>query len=496
MTFRNRQRVNFSWKSKQNKAYRIQISSNPGFTGKTINRLSLRPAEAVALQPGIWFWRVSYRGAKTLFSQNGSFTIIKETKEQLISPRNGATFNYVKAQPMIPFSWTGSNAASSYRVEISNDRKFTSVTKTLTSNSPAISSASLGAGTWYWRVVNVYPFATGKEIIQSPVGTFTLAQSATIPPPQLLKPADGYRVSELFLRQGRQLFNWQPHDDLLSYRVDIAASKEFKTTAVTANIRTSYYQLPSSLSKGNWYWRITGVDREGNLYPSKIRTFGVTGIAAIETVSPPDGAALAMNEKLKNISFSWRDPNHGGKYLLELSDKKDFSNIIKKAPVTGTGIQLPRPKTDRFFWRISLLDRQNKIITRSNTASVTLSTALTPPVITYPREGGVIDVSRLNVVPITWRRTAGATHYRVKIFHFAQGFTRKIIDKEVETPGYTIRDMQLLDEGNFSIEVQSIKKSKNTLISQSIAQKRYFSLKLQQKLQNPEIITPNIIYIE
>lgn len=497
LTFGARYRTAFAWKAKKKGPYRLQVSQNRDFTGRVISLRADKAAAAAQLNPGTWYWRVAYGKAGSAYSPESTFTIIKERQEKIISPRQGASFTYFKTEPLISFRWTGSKASASYRLEFSREKNFSKVAKTVTSNDTAISSPAPGAGKWYWRVVNIYPFSTAGVEVKSPAGEFTLSRSAALSPPALLKPVEGYRLSEFVLKGGSQLFNWQGHDDLDKYRIEIAANRDFKSPRVSALVKNPYFPLTSSLPRGKWYWRVTGIDTEGNPYPSGSRDFTVTATAALKTTAPPDGGALALKGSQQKITFAWNDPNRGSHYVLEISPDKNFSPVARRVTATERSLQLPPPeKMERFYWRVSLMGKNNRVVTQSNTAAVTLSTTLAPPVIVYPGKGSTIDASAINALPVTWRQAKGATHYHIRIFHFARGFTRKIVDKEVKATRYTIRDMKILDEGNFSIELKSLKKSEGKTINQSIAQKRYFSLKLSQKLKNPEIISPNVIYIE
>ncbi len=496
LTFDKTKNINFSWKSRQQKPYILQVAADSGFTNNPVTRRINTPAAALTLKPGSWFWRVGYGEKNTPFSQEGSFTIIKEQKEMLISPASGKIFAFVNTRPMVNFKWSGSTMDASYRVEIASDPEFTTIARTLNSSQTSISTAALDGGKWYWRVTNVYPFGDINGSVKSPIGSFTLTKDATIPPPVLIKPANGYRASDLFIAQGKQILNWRLHDDIKEYRIDIAASPEMKTPRISTVIKGSYYNLTPSIPRGTWYWRVTGIDRDGNAYSSEVRNFTITTTAKITTVRPPDGSAIALREEEKNIFLAWNDPNRGERYLIELAEDRNFKKIINRSTVSGTSKELPRPEKNEFFWRVSLLDSAGKIKTESNTARVLFSTALAPPQITLPREGEIIDATTLNNLAFVWKKAPGATHYHLKVLHFARGFTRKIIEEEVTATRYIIKNMTLLDEGNFTIEIKSLKKSQNSLISQSIAQKRYFSIKLKQKLQNPEIISPNVIYIE
>jgi len=496
ITFGKTRNINFSWQSRQKKPYIFQVAANPGFTKNPITRRVNTPAASLALKPGSWFWRVGYGEKNTPFSQEGSFTIIKEQKETLISPAGGKIFAYVTTRPMVNFKWTGSTTDATYRIEIASDLKFTAIAQTLKSSQTSIATTALDGGKWYWRVTNVYPFGNINGSVKSPVGSFTLTKDATIPPPVLIKPVPGYRASDLFIAQGKQVLNWRLHDDIKEYRIDLAASPDMKTPRVSSVIKGSYFNLPSSTPRGTWYWRVTGIDRDGNAYLSEVRNFTITSTAKITTLRPPDGTAMAVPEEEKSIFFAWKDPNRGDRYRIELAEDRNFTKIISRSTASATSKELPRPKQNQFFWRVSLLDTTGKVKTESNTARVLFSTALAPPQITLPREGATIDATTLNNLAFVWKKAPGATHYHLKVLHFARGFTRKIIEKEVTATRYIIKNMTLLDEGNFIIEIKSLKKSGNILNSQSIVQKRYFSIKLQQKLQNPEIITPNIIYIE
>jgi hypothetical protein len=144
--------INFSWDRINLEAGEpliMEIASD-----RTFNRIvrvieNLDTSAETALDAGLWFWRILYED-KVLNS--GRFTVVEATGPQLLSPVADSQSD----TPQTRFQWAETEGASSYILEISETADFANP-RNMQTSSVFLVDSSLGKGTWYWRVLPVFP---------------------------------------------------------------------------------------------------------------------------------------------------------------------------------------------------------------------------------------------------------------------------------------------------------------------------------------------------
>jgi len=496
LAFSGEKNIRFAWTSKTVKKYLLEIARDPSFREKLISRTVIKPESMVRLKPGTYFWRIGYAEKKGKMSLPQPFIIIREREEHLIAPADLSAFNYVNTLPLIPLQWSGSTVASSYTISLAADPGFKNIIKTISTGDNSIAVDGLSAGTYYWQVTNVYPFPDTGLSVKSPARSFIIKQGTTVKPPEPMNPPDGQRISSLFLAGGMQLFNWQPGDDMKKYVIKIDRDREFKKPVISAATSQSFYQLSGGIATGTYFWRIEGIDAGGIPHASAERSFIITDAEKITTVSPADGGIVSVTDNRDTVQFTWNDPNRGRMYRLELSDKSDFSRILSSHASTATSLSAAGIPRGTFYWRVSLMDKKGKALLRSNIASARSTDVLESPASITPADGTAIDMTFSNTITFSWKKVPSATHYRIIVSHYSGGFSKKILETETTDTTYVLRQLELLDEGNFTWEIKALRYAGNKLENESPLRKNYFSITLQSGMEKPEIISPKNLYIK
>ena len=190
--------------------------------------------------------------------------------------------------PALTWSYTGTCAPSSYRVEIASDSTFADTTLggnsagTATSFTP---STPLTPGHEYWwraaavSGTNIGPYSSPMRFYTGP-----LCDAAALTAPGLDSPADGSTVTE-----NRPTLQWSyPGAGCLppSYRVDLATDASFADTSLSGGTgNPSMRRTPGSdlADCTAYFWRVAGA-ADSNLGPSSATrsfTTNFTGACAL-----------------------------------------------------------------------------------------------------------------------------------------------------------------------------------------------------------------------
>jgi hypothetical protein len=160
-------------------AYRLQISTNSGFSSKATTAYDLQSAQYVlnSVQANTTlYWRVLTRIGTQLsaWSPAWSFSTAPIPVPTLTAPANLAT----GVTAPITFTWSAVPTATAYRLQISTNSGFTSKTTTVYDLQSAqyILKKSAANTTLYWRVLT----RIGSQLSAwSPVWSLTSAANAT-----------------------------------------------------------------------------------------------------------------------------------------------------------------------------------------------------------------------------------------------------------------------------------------------------------------------------
>jgi hypothetical protein len=83
----------------------------------------------------------------------------------------------------------------------------------------------------------------------------------------------------------------------------------------------------------------------------------------IELIDPPDDSIPEIKET--GVDFRWKGYSRAPEYLLEISSKEDMSKIMKKNYTKFSSYSERNFGSGKFFWRITLISREGKEISKS-----------------------------------------------------------------------------------------------------------------------------------
>jgi hypothetical protein len=149
-----------------------------------------------------------------------------------------------------------------------------------------------------------------------------------------------------------------------------------------------------------------------------------------------------------------------------------------------------------FYWRVSLVDKEKRAIVTSNISRAGISAGLKEPAIISPANNQAIDMTEQDTLFFSWKNVGEAGGYHIRIFQGTPGFDRLIFEIDTNDTGIAFTRMDLLDIGNFYWELQALAYSGNTIIKRSKVIKNNFSLKLEEPVLAPDLISADTLYIK
>ena len=358
----------------------------------------------------------SYTGWSNVieFTTSGT-TLTNPNTPTITSPTTGATglLNPVK------IIWNPEVQADlGFTVELATNVSFTGATSTNVSGGIyELEYNSLTAGTTYYVRVcakSSKPFTSGwSNVVSFTVGT-------PVPPvPTITSPANNTTLTTT-----SATIQWTSSQGATGYEIELNEASNFTGTKITDMVGSATTQTTFiNLTDGKDYWvRVRASYGSPTLYTGW-STQTVKILIRVPIPNTPTITLPAHNSTIStsSVTIKWNlEPNATG-YEIEVSDKANFSNVVRS--ITGLG-----PTIDQTIFN-NLLDGTYYIRIRASYtgASGATYTAWTPspyvkftiatpvpstPVITAPTNGAT---GLMSPVTVTWNPEPAATGFIVEL---------------------------------------------------------------------------------
>ena len=470
--------LEFSWsydgKVSGEAPYTLEISRGRNFSS-VFKRIGVREtAVAVTLPEGNYYWRVSAgdpHTSQTDRSEPGRFSVLKDDPLVLKTPPDGEMLDYSSERPFLNFSWEPHLVAASYRLDISDREDFSAIIKSIDTRVVNVSYQwekdilPGKAGTYYWRV------STGRDIPgwggrTSVARSFSIQRTRRITPPQLVSPRDKMKICRPCAAREKVIFSWERTEDGLTKKIFFSKDKNFGTIYSEFPVGRNYWTMASAFPAGTYYWRV-GLSQgtSPRTVYSGVRTFIMREYEDIALISPEEGTGFESGEEGGRVIFSWKKPGEArGKYVVELSDGKDFTRIGETVRSAGTNATLRDISPGTYYWRVKMIDERNTLLAESDARSFIMGEGLMAPVIISPRGGRKVDMSNEDELKFLWKPSRGASSYLLELHQIVKDRTRSgdrlVASAQTPDARYSITDMNMLDVGSFYWTLKAVQKNR------------------------------------
>ena len=167
-------------------------------------------------------------------------------------------------------------------------------------------------------------------------------------------------------------FSWDAVRDkedgtVAKYRLEYSLSADM-ANATSVTVSGLSYRLGNVSAGRNYYWRVCGLDSNGNagIYSDIQRTYTGTDAIAPTVV---DGLAADVDDI--RATLSWNDAEDSGSgishYILEYAESNDFSNKTSVSAGTTTYKLSGLKNNAMYYWRVAAVDMEGNVGNYSQT---------------------------------------------------------------------------------------------------------------------------------
>ncbi len=346
----------------ENTKVRVEISTDKDFN-QIVETYTAEGSSSIEIEPSEEriYWRVFAEDEEEK-AVAGRIQVVDVADTVLNSPINNSVFKYRKNYPSILFSWTDSDYADYYRIEVSSTADFSQKIIQEDVNQNSFITSSLGKGNYFWRVTPYY--STNSLGFISPSETYGLVieENEKITPPSLMAPANGAKIT---LGEAAQnvVFAWKSDVKKAAYNVQISSSENFENILYqwsTNQVSSIQNFSISSLPAGSYFWRVTrnSEDDDGEVSSTAGR-FNIVKYIPGENrlVYPPDNYLVEKNS-LSKLSFNWKIANEYKEVqkasVIQIAQNADFTQITKEIETNETQISNLKLDKGDYYWRVAV----------------------------------------------------------------------------------------------------------------------------------------------
>jgi len=437
--------VDFEWNRKNfapEEKLRLEIAMDNKFNKlyKVVNGLD-RQAR-VNFEPGVWYWRLAFENN---ILSDGRINVADGTGPQLISPAVNSRFRYQYDLPQLNFKWEQIEDASSYILEASKTPDFSSTFIRAQTASVNYSNSSFDSGTWYWRVMPVFPAVyTGSASFSQPA-FFSVEQST----------AEQAAAEQAAMER----------DNTEKWLAAVSPSKKVVPHDVPPEL------IPSELKSG----LKPDVKTEPESASSKPETKPERAQPVLRLLLPKQKEKLeGLNALRKQTVFTWECSGNvvSSRFVLSMNPNPLQGKPAVEIKNPGRTIRLDNLAEGVWYWNVEA--RTADGLTVSAPAARQFQVL---PIPLLPQPGnisprarqryGLDDLRNLKNIAFEWKAVKGANAYTFALYQQTENGRRQIAARDPSAvTSFVLDDLKVLENGVFIWQVEALSIGRNNVIEQ------------------------------
>jgi hypothetical protein len=397
--------INFAWSRinlDSGETIRMEIAEDRNFIRIVRVIENLNTAADLDLGAGIWYWRLSLTeaGDSRRFLSSERFVVAEATGPALLSPVTDSLIRYHDNLPRLRFQWSRTEEASSYILEVSDNPDFMNPRLNVQTTSVFLLNSSFGQGTWYWRVMPVFPSAYEGSAAFSPAAFFRIEQGGSddvglvlpviqrepvieqapepvieLPEPvpvriSLLSPSQGTSLPGLTALRQQTVFSWDSDGEMARSRFVLSRNSNPLTGRPMVEIINPNRTVRlNRLEEGVYYWTVEAQSPEGLISaagPRQLRVLPIPLLPAPGNMQPLTGHLIGIDylREAKNIAFTWSAVQGANAYVFTLyHDTVGGRRLIIRRPAENrtnwTLDDLTTLGRGTFVWQVEAVNRNS-----------------------------------------------------------------------------------------------------------------------------------------
>ena len=491
LTFGETQKIRFAWEEPEPEPTRtLWIALDTDFErivyrADDIGSLSYE----LDLLPGDYFWRVGNE-EKDSYSSTGKIRIIDNLPLKTLSPRDRSEFTYRDTPPSQIFMWQGAEDAEYWELEIGSASDRNRVLRTERTNYNQIKVDGLEEGEYWWRVSARYDGIENVARTEpTPEDSLKITRQIEFQPPRLIAPDSKAVVTPEEFTDGIR-FSWKGDPEIPLYQFMLSENSDMASPLVRENSSKNFFILNDNLSPGQYYWQIAPLT-DGNIpvEDSEIRPLLCREkVRNLEMLSPRPDEPVTL-EKGESLVFIW-----------DSSERENFRFRLWKS-TEGTERIVANSRVDRlenaqyigeegdYLWQVDLLDKDGKVLLEGTRRSFSVKTPILPPRLISPEPDSVLSLIGEEKLPLAWSEVSNSSAYAGVLYR--DGSSDPIFTMPPQEKTYTDVDIALLNEGNYTMELQSLREDEGKgFPTVSVTSRSTFTIRDIITYQAPRITSP------
>ena len=346
-------------------------------------------------------------------------------------------------------SWSASEGAASYDVQVSTSEDFSSFVANETGLTATTTSlADLAEGTaYFWRVRAVN---AGGASTYSAAWSFTTTDPTAAPSPIPNAPVPASPADAAADVALAPTLVWHASAGAATYEVQVSTGAAFESYTVDATgVTDTTYALADLLEGTNYFWRVRALNADGASSYSTARSFTTTDPTPTPTPVPNAPVSASPADAAADVALSptlvWHASAGAATYDVQVSTGAAFeSYIVDATGVTDTTYALSDLlEGTNYFWRVRAVNASGSSLPSETSSFRTIDLTPDVPVAPIPSSpaNAAVDVSPS--LTLTWEAVIDAATYDLQVSTDPE-FSSLVIDKTalIKT-NHALEDLQL-----------------------------------------------------
>jgi len=368
---RKGENINFNWDVQGKfRDFKVDISDGRDFRKilYSINTGNLKKYFKL-LKEGGYYWRVSAFNLQTRkreYSPQLKFNVIYHKPVRLVYPNNKDSFETVSGKADVSFKWEEDPLAQKYIFELSKKPDFSKIEKRVITELKNISSPGLTSGEYFWRIKSLMKTAGEDMTRSSSIGRFYIATPARLAAPKIIRPLPKSRINLYDSRAKGIVFSWDGKPQYKNYILEISEDKKFSKLLASEKVKANYKLLIKKFNKGKYFWRVKTLLRGENVPDTNISSFEIVTNSRISIVGAGEKSFSIEKGKSKDVFLAWKSNVKQGRYKLDIAKDSGFADVTSYV-LSGNNRKISLSEPGRYFWRVSLVDKNDDPLISSRT---------------------------------------------------------------------------------------------------------------------------------
>jgi len=451
ISYEENQEISFKWEtSLEGDQQMLLISRSPLMNDPFFSQTVEGQTYSLVLPVGQYYWQIQNQDAKSII---GSFRILRENSPIPDSPVENQRFLYRNRLPQISFQWQKGNYADKYRIQISENRDFSSIQTDIEVDGNFYFTNSLEEGQFWWRIQPHTPLGGGQWLPFSSVQSFHLQRDIELQKTRLLSPANSKSYTSFDKSEGIR-FYWEADRDAREFTFQLSSSEDF-TQIIDERVLQENRITLELLPEGTYYWKVKGQTYdELDLPESEVNQFTVIEVEGSISYLSPDNNATLQKNPADLLKFSWASQMDGFfQFRLWYKKTGDIEErLIQDNLTRNKSLLAVLPGNGMYRWEVSQVDGSNEILAQGGDRLFYVSSPLRAPIINTPSPDSHLRLIGTPSLFIEWEAIEKADYYNLVLFK--QGQSDPVLEKKNLTENaLEIKDFTSFTEGEYHVEL-------------------------------------------